>query len=108
MEQDRKLDRYVSGVLRAGMALSISVLAIGLLMYALLPEAEASIPPGQLLEGLMSGSPVAVIELGILLLILTPLSRVVAAAVIFAAERDLRFVLTSLAVLGAITLAVLL
>jgi uncharacterized membrane protein len=108
MEQDRRLDRYVSGVLHAGMILSISVLALGLLMFVLSPGVETSIPLDRLPEELMHLSPVAVIDLGILLLILTPLARVLAAAAIFAAQRELRFVLASLAVLAAIALAIVL
>lgn len=108
MESERRLDRYVSMVLRAGMLLSVAVMAIGLLLYVLSPGPADSIPLDRLPEELMNGSSVAVISLGILLLILTPLARVVAAALVFAADREFRFVLASLAVLAAITLAIVL
>ena len=108
MEADRRLDRYVSMVLHAGMILSVAVMAIGLLMYALSPGPVDNIPLDRLFQELMNGSAVAVISLGVLLLIITPLARVVAAALVFAVDREPRFVLTSLAVLAAIALAIVL
>lgn len=106
METERRLDRYVSMVLRVGMLLSVAVIAVGLLLYVLFPGPAEPIPPERLPGELMNGSPAAVISLGILLLIITPLARVLAAALVFAVNREPRFVLASLAVLTAIVLAI--
>ncbi len=108
MRTEEHLDRNVSMVLRAGMLLSVAVMAVGLLLYILFPGPVDSIPLDRLPEEVINGSPVAIISLGILLLIVTPLARVVAAALVFAVNREPRFVLASLAVLAAIALAIVL
>ncbi|NLI74167.1 MAG: DUF1634 domain-containing protein [Euryarchaeota archaeon] len=107
MKSQRRLDRYISIVLHIGMYLSILVIAIGLMLYALYPTPIDDISLKNLPQELMDGSPIAVISLGILLLIMTPLSRVIAAGVIFAVDREIRFVLTSLFILAAILLAIM-
>jgi uncharacterized membrane protein len=48
---------------------------------------------------LRAGNPVAVIQVGVLLLIATPIARVVFAVIAFALERDRLYVAVSLAVL---------
>lgn len=109
MRHDHNLiDRAVRGVLLGGMVLSVSVLSIGLLLYALNPAGpEVDLPLDQIAEGVLRGDPIAIIDLGILLLIATPLTRVLTAATVFAVDREPRFVVVSLIVLGAILLAVL-
>jgi len=103
-----RIDRYVHLVLRAGMLLSISVLALGLLLYALSPGgAQVDLSLDKIAEGVLAGNPIAVLDLGIILLILTPFTRVLTAAVVFMVDREPRFVLVSLAVIAAIVLAIL-
>ena len=91
-----------------GMALSMAVLVLGLFLYALSPtghaEVDLSIP--QIIDGIMNADPIAVIDLGILLLIATPLTRVVTALAVFIVDRDLRFVLVALLVLAVIAIAI--
>lgn len=108
MEHDhRRIDRYVHMVLRAGMVLSISVLVFGLLLYVLSPGGvEEDLPLDKIAEGLLEGNPIAFLDLGIVLLILTPLSRVLTAAVVFVVDREPRFVAVSLIVITAIALAI--
>ena len=103
---DRLLDRYIRLVLRAGMLLSVMVMFAGLVVVILSPGPVDSLPIEHLPGELMSGSPVAIIALGILLLIITPLARVIAAAVVFAVDREYLFVAASLAVLAVIALAI--
>ncbi len=55
--------------------------------------------PVELLRLLMTGDPAAIVQLGVLLLIATPIARVVFAAIGFAVERDRLYVAISLAVL---------
>ncbi len=108
MEKE-SLNRYVRIVLLAGMVVSVSTMVIGLLLYALNPHGweEVSLSLGEIVEGLTEGNPIAVIDLGIVLLIATPLARVVAALGAFAAGRETKFVMVSLIVLFVILLAVL-
>lgn len=66
------------------------------------------ITPGSLLAGVVRGRPASIIMLGVLLLILTPLVRVAAAAAYFAARRDRLFALIAIGVLGMLVLGFLL
>jgi uncharacterized membrane protein len=50
----------------------------------------------------MAGDPAAVIQVGVLLLIATPVARVVFAVIGFALERDRLYVAVSLAVLAVL------
>jgi uncharacterized membrane protein len=103
-----RTDHWVQLVLRGGMVLSMSVLLIGLALFALSPgELDTDLGPGGIADGLLRGDAIAVIDLGIVLLIATPLMRVLTTLVIFIADREPRFVLMSLVVLGVITVAVL-
>jgi len=54
---------------------------------------------------LRAGDPVAVIQVGVLLLIATPIARVVFAVVAFALERDRLYVAVSLAVLAVLMIS---
>src|SRR5450755_4106498 len=58
--------------------------------------------PQELAAGIGRGSADAIIELGILLLIATPIARVVFAVVAFAIERDRLYVAISLTVLAVL------
>jgi uncharacterized membrane protein len=104
-----RTDRWVHLVLRWGMVLSMTVLLVGLVLFALSPtgNAEIDLAPGDIVQGIMDGDPIAIIDLGIILLIATPLTRVLTTLIIFVADREWRFVLASLIVLGVISAAVL-
>lgn len=54
---------------------------------------------------LRAGDPVAVIQVGVLLLIATPIARVVFAVIAFALERDRLYVAVSLAVLAVLMIS---
>lgn len=105
-----RTDRWVQLVLRWGMVASMVVLLIGLLLFALGPEGygEVDMGFGDIARGLIAGNPIAVIDLGIILLIATPLTRVLTTLAIFIADREPRFILASLLVLGIIATAILL
>ena len=102
------INRYIRIVLLVGMLLSVTVMVIGLLMLALSEgtweAAPLSLP--EILEGIMNGNPIAVIDLGIIMLIATPLTRVIAALVAFALNREFRFVLVALMVLAVVGIAI--
>ncbi|MFP4170349.1 MAG: DUF1634 domain-containing protein [Methanomassiliicoccales archaeon] len=102
------LNRALRQVLLVGMLASVAVMSIGLLLVGLSGEwEEVALSPLEVMEGLIEGDPMAVLYLGILLLIATPLARVVASGVLFAMEGDWRFALVSLLVLGVVAVAVL-
>lgn len=107
--QHTRIDRWVRVVLVWGMVLSISVMLVGLLMYAFSPNGheEVALSLEGIVQGIVSGNPIAVIDLGIVLLIATPLSRVLTALAVFLVDREVRFVLVSLLVLAVIAFAIL-
>jgi uncharacterized membrane protein len=109
VHEHTRIDKWIHAVLFLGMVLSITIMVVGLVLYSFTPTGhpEVDLGPGGILSGLGQGNPIAVIDLGIVLLILTPLSRVITALVVFIVDREPRFVLTSLIVLAILALAIL-
>ncbi len=100
----------IGWILQGGVILSASIILIGLLMLPLRPGGFSvsgllSFPQtfSQVWVGLLMLHPQAIIALGLLLLIATPILRVAVSIVAFALERDRRFV-----VITALVLAILL
>ena len=58
---------------------------------------------GGIWKGLASGSARAIIQFGLLLLIATPVARVIGAAAVFAREKDLVYVAIAAVVLALLT-----
>jgi uncharacterized membrane protein len=106
MDQGR-LNRTLYLVLRSGMLLSLGTMLLGLMMYILSPGIdEGFIPLERLWNELVHADPIAVMELGIMFLIATPLIRIISALIVFAYEKDVKFVIISSLVLSVIILAV--
>jgi uncharacterized membrane protein len=103
---NERLNRTMYLVLITGMMLSFGTLVIGLIMYAASPTDGATLPLDRILDGIVRGDPIAVIDLGIALLIATPLIRIIAAGIAFGLEKDYRFVGIAVFVLAMIILAV--
>lgn len=109
-EQGQKV---IAAVLRYGSTISTAVMALGVAL-AFLSSGPNSGPvnhaPGGLLGKALQLDPLAVTQLGILLLLLTPVFRVFVAVIAFGLERDLKYFLISsgvlLIVLGSIVFAV--
>jgi uncharacterized membrane protein len=80
-----------------------------LVLFALSPSGheEVDLSLKEMVKGAFRGDPIAIIDLGIVLLIATPLTRVVTALVVFAVEREWRFVLVALLVLSLLSLAII-
>jgi uncharacterized membrane protein YfcA/uncharacterized membrane protein len=96
----------IGWVLQGGVILSAAVILIGLFLELLQPNKFAPqklqmFPQtfGQVWAGLLILRPQAVITLGLLLLIATPVARVAVSIVAFAVERDWRFVAITTVVL---------
>lgn len=105
-----QLNKYVRLVLIAGMILSVSVMAIGLAMYAISPgnNPDISLSPSEIVDGIGKGNPIAVIDLGILFLIATPLMRVITALVFYVLDKETKMVGVSVLILIVIGVAVVL
>ena len=110
--RDRQMENGMGRLLQAGVLAACAVMAVGAVLYLLHaggqresfavfhaePASLESISGivGQALAGTARG----IIQLGVLLLIATPVMRVAFAVIGFAWERDIRFVAISLAVLA--------
>lgn len=96
-ERLHQAEIIVSVVLRGGVIVSAGVIALGvLLFYVELLAGRITIAAAQAfphsfggeLAALRTGNPVAVVLLGLLLLLITPVTRVAVSIVVFALEHD--------------------
>ncbi|MBZ5727294.1 MAG: DUF1634 domain-containing protein [Acidobacteriia bacterium] len=100
------MERTIATLLRAGVMLSAAVVLAGGVWY--LATAGSAVPAYARFHGGPRGvqslgavaGPRAVILLGLLILIATPVARVVFSLVAFALERDRSYVIITLAVLA--------
>lgn len=108
-----KANTAIALTLRYGATASTLVMAIGValsLLHRPLPSLVGTPTLGRALSfaRLRGLEPLAVTEVGIVFLLLTPVFRIVVAAVGFALERDLKYALISSAVLAIVILGYLL
>lgn len=101
----RRSEKAIAAVLRFGSGLSTVLMAAGLVL--LLVEGQLDTLQGtrfvglhSLLAGAASLQPLAIMTLGVLMLLLTPMLRVIAAGISFLIfERDVKYAIISLGVL---------
>ncbi len=102
--------RWIAGTLRWGSYLSALLLAVGVVWVALDPSVPIQVGPGMpfriLGEQLMTGNPYALMQLGLLVLLATPLLRVVVAAGTFWRIRERRYTVVALLVLLSVAASV--
>ena len=110
---DEQMEILMGRILQTGVLLASSVVLIGGVMYLIAnwsatpryrtfepgPNKVALLHPGALMTGIAHGEASAVIQLGMLLLIGTPVARVLCAVVGFSIEKDRLYVWVSAAVL---------
>ena len=105
----------IGRVLRYGVILSGAIILLGTIGLAAssglsdtagvlaynesIPHDNLDVSPGAILHGLVAFSPFAWIELGVIVLIATPVVRVMISVFLFAAERDRLYVLITAVVL---------
>jgi uncharacterized membrane protein len=116
---DRRMETMMGRLLQAGVLLASAVVLTGGFLYlrahlgsvvnyrTFAGEPVALRSTGGLLRLLMKGDPAAVIQVGVLLLIATPVARVVFAVVGFALEHDRFYVRVSLTVLAVLIASLL-
>lgn len=109
---DHSIEMAISKLLRAGVILSGTVGFIGAIFYLVqhgheVPnyskfrgEASADRLVGQIVKGALSLQSRSIIQLGVLLLIATPIARVALGLIGFAIERDRAYVVITLIVLA--------
>src|SRR5258708_19516425 len=110
-----KTNAIIGWILQCGVILSAAVILLGLIMFPFHPGGFStarllSFPQtlGEVWAGLLILRPQAVITLGLLLLIATPVVRVAVSLVAFALERDRRYVIITLAVLAILMISIFL
>jgi uncharacterized membrane protein len=111
---DRRMEIAMGRLLQVGVLLASFVVLVGGVLYVRAHHATApnyrvfSSAPADLRSlrglghGIAAADPAAIIQLGVLLLIATPVARVVFALVAFAIERDKLYVAVSLTVLAVL------
>jgi uncharacterized membrane protein len=116
---DQRMELMMGRLLQAGVLLASTIVLIGGALYL---KANATHPANyrtftsepadlrsaiQLLHLLARGNAAAIVQLGILLLIATPIARVIFAVIGFTIERDRLYVAVSLIVLAVLTFGLL-
>jgi uncharacterized membrane protein len=111
---EQKLEGLIANLLRAGVVLSAFVVLSGAVMYlGFHPWAHADYrtfhgEPDSLktVHGVVryafSGNAMGIMQLGLLLLIATPIARVISSAAVFAVEGDRMYLLFTLLVLAVL------
>jgi uncharacterized membrane protein len=109
-ESHLRSERAITLVLRYGSLVSTLIMAVGSVLAAYrgigLVATSHSIHPEVLLSNVLHFDPLAITELGILLLLFTPIARIVVALLGFAMERDWKYTLISLGVLAIVLLSI--
>jgi uncharacterized membrane protein len=103
---DKLMSNIIGWLLQGGVVVSSAIILIGLILLLLSPQGLANTgiaafphSLGSVGIGLQALQPQAVITLGLLLLIATPVLRVAVSVVAFALEHDRRYVIITLIVL---------
>jgi len=116
---DFKMETIMGRLLRTGVFVAAAVVFVGGLLYLknhshnvtgyrAFSGSAALRHPGEMFAGIASGNAASLIQLGVLLLIATPIARVAFAVAGFAMERDRLYVLVSMFVLAALLYGLLL
>ena len=103
-------NRLIYHVLRGGVLVSVAVLLFGFILVgaknAVLPD--HSVPPRSLIPQLVQFTPAGFLSLGVLVLIATPMVRVLLSLLSFAEDRDRTYVLMTGIVLVNLLISVFL
>lgn len=104
------VERLVERLLLAAIGVSVTLMTLGVALGLAagdgLPDAVLAV--SGLPEALTSWEPAAFLSLGLIVLMATPFVRVAGALVVFAMERDRRYVLVTAMVLAVMCFSVLL
>ncbi len=104
----RSMEIWISIVLRVGVMIAGATILVGLIL-SLIPSMDKgsgvtihelldngghriTVSPGSIIDGLRDFDPIAIIQVGLLILILTPIVRVAMTLFLFLKEADLIFV----------------
>lgn len=101
MHRKEVVNRYVSLILKIGTYSSVLILLLGLLLLIFFPSLKETkpLPFFKLISELLDLNPYAFINLGALVLIFTPVLRVIVAIISFSLEKDVKYIWISTGVL---------
>jgi uncharacterized membrane protein len=112
---DQRIEIIIGTLLRTGVILAAAVVLVGGILYlarhghevanysTFHGEPESLKSPKDIVHGVFEVSARAIIQLGLLLLIATPVARVAFSAVAFAIEHDYMYVVITLIVLAVLS-----
>ncbi|SDE38478.1 DUF1634 domain-containing protein [Riemerella columbipharyngis] len=111
--KEARLNNLVGNLLRIGVLTSVIVVFIGIIIGVFRGDLVINIPEATPTENtfityykdLMLGETHAIIETGVLLMLFTPIMRIVFAAIAFYKEKDKLYTFLSLVVLAVIILS---
>ncbi len=108
--KNNSIFNQLSLTLRLGSLISISVLALGFILFIITGsrQPEYTTDLGQTIKAIVKLDPQAIISLGILILLVTPLSGIVVAAIAFIKQKNRLQATLSLTIALAIILSLLL
>ena len=89
------------------MVASIAVMIAGVAWFSIDGGEREDISPGDIPSEIMDGNPVALVDLGLIMLIATPAMRIVAAAAGFLMEGDRAYAMVALLVLAVVMAAIM-
>jgi uncharacterized membrane protein len=103
-----RIERLVTRVLVVGIAVSVTLMAVGLVLGLIDAEGMPSgvVPLAELPSALARLDPAAYLSLGLIALIATPFVRVAGSIAAFAREHERRYVLVTAVVLAVMCLGV--
>jgi uncharacterized membrane protein len=115
---DRRLEAIIGNLLRAGVVIAAAVTSIGGVIY--LAHSGESVAHYRVFRGepadlrhvkgvlsdAYSGDGLGIMQLGLLLLIATPVARVAFSLAAFAVQRDRLYVVVTLVVLGVLSFSI--
>jgi uncharacterized membrane protein len=108
----RQAEVVISQVLRGGVILSAGIIGLGALDFFLhgghAPAAAVPYTLTSVWQGVLHGDPLAIIMLGLLVLLATPVLRVAVSILAFALEGDRRYVVITTIVLLILVISFLL
>ncbi len=111
----------ISYVLRFGVLLAGAIILVGLALFVVegpsgteprslhqvLTGGALIVHPSAIVQGVTAGNPIAIIQLGVLALILTPMMRVAMTVILFSAQREWLFVAITTTVLAILVLGLI-
>lgn len=117
--QDKDLQLIMGNLLRLGVVFSAVIVFIGGILYLLQTDGHSLhyavfsgenkqlLSIGQIVKGVMHGHGASVIQLGLLLLMATPIARIVLSVIGFIREKDVLYTVITLLVLAIILISML-